>query len=393
MRLLLLQAQVWVPSLGGGNKANRLLLEALARRGHRCAAICRAVTTRAGPTSISELCSELGERGVEMDHPEPDVYSFCYAGVEVEAVDSSDAEAIRRRVQAKVAELSPDWVIVTDDRQRLLLDAALQSAPDRVILLVQTVVQLPFGPLAATLDPEQTQRFRRARALIVISEFVRGYLRDHGDLDARVVHLPVFGEGPFPCLGGFERGSVTLVNPCVEKGLPVFLGLADLRPDLDFAAVPTWGADPATLAALRSRANVRLLEPRDDIGEVLAGTRILVAPSLWPETFGYVVVEAMLRGIPVLASNMGGMPEAKLGVEYVLPVRPAIQVGGGYESPTQDLAPWSAALDELLGSEAAYDLCSRRSREAAERFVAGADVARFEALLDGLGREGRDSSP
>ena len=35
-----------------------------------------------------------------------------------------------------------------------------------------------------------------------------------------------------------------------------------------------------------------------------------------------IVVEAMLRGVPVIASNTGGLPEAKLGVPYVLPVTP-----------------------------------------------------------------------
>ena len=47
-------------------------------------------------------------------------------------------------------------------------------------------------------------------------------------------------------------------------------------------------------------------------------TRILLVPSLWGEAFGLVVVEAMLRGIPVLASNVGGLVEAKLGVDYIL---------------------------------------------------------------------------
>ena len=32
-------------------------------------------------------------------------------------------------------------------------------------------------------------------------------------------------------------------------------------------------------------------------------------PSLWLESFGLVAAEAMLNGIPVLASNRGGLPE------------------------------------------------------------------------------------
>ena len=45
-------------------------------------------------------------------------------------------------------------------------------------------------------------------------------------------------------------------------------------------------------------------------------------PSLWVEGFGMAVVDAMLRGIPVLASNYGGLAEAKLGTDYLLPVHP-----------------------------------------------------------------------
>ncbi len=52
-------------------------------------------------------------------------------------------------------------------------------------------------------------------------------------------------------------------------------------------------------------------------------------PSLWDETFGYACVEAMARGVPVIASAVGGLSEAKLGVPYSVPVREhrAVRVG------------------------------------------------------------------
>ncbi len=50
-------------------------------------------------------------------------------------------------------------------------------------------------------------------------------------------------------------------------------------------------------------------DPRDFYPALFANTKLLLMPSLWNESFGLVAVEAMLNGIPVLASNRGALPE------------------------------------------------------------------------------------
>ncbi|MEZ5540423.1 MAG: glycosyltransferase family 4 protein [Pseudomonadota bacterium] len=385
MRIALIQDDIFLPSFGGGTKANRCLLEGLAQHGHECHAFARALTRSSdGPRTVAEFAAEMAGRGTAFREREPGVFAYRNAGVEVEALDLADADAQRDYLARRLRVLDPDWIFVTDDKRRIMLQAAMAAAPTRVILLLQTIIQLPFGPLAVERNADYARLVGATRAIIVISRFMQDYIRVHGGLDATLLPLPVYGPGPFPDLGSFEHGYVTMINPCALKGVSIFMGLARALPDIPFAAVPTWGADAALLEQLRELPNVTLLAPSNDIEDILGRTRVLLAPSLWPETFGYVVPEAMLRGIPVLASNVGGLPEAKLGVDYVLPVVPGQFRPDGFVAPPQDLAPWEQALRGLLADADTYRRCARESRQAAQAFVSTVSVTPFETLLDRL---------
>jgi glycosyltransferase involved in cell wall biosynthesis len=94
---------------------------------------------------------------------------------------------------------------------------------------------------------------------------------------------------------------------------------------------------------------------------------VLVMPSTWLETFGMTAVEAMLRGIPVVASDIGGLPEAMLGVPHLLPPRAT--------------DTWVSVVSRLLTDPTHYREISAMARRAAIRFAA---AARIEAVSDYL---------
>lgn len=385
MRIILLQDEIYLPSFAGGTKANRCLIEAFAREGHQCLALTRALTRSPdGPNDLKQFDEEFGSRRITVREVEPDVFAYDHQDVQIEAINCPSTEARRDYAIRRIRTYQPDWVFVADDKRRFQLASATAAAPDRVVPLLQTIIQLPFGPLAVHESQSQTALMRGAPLIIVISKYMQEYIREHGEMESHVLPLPVYGTERLTNLARFDAGFVTMINPCELKGVSIFLALARAHPQVKFAAVPTWGANDEVLKELTELPNVCLLQPADNIEEILAQTRILLVPSLWPETFGYVVPEAMLRGIPVLASNLGGLPEAKLGVEYLLPVTPAERCGGGYEFPLQDTEPWSDALNELLGEAEVYESCSRRSRQAALNFVSDISVKPFENLLSEL---------
>ncbi|MFF4339986.1 glycosyltransferase family 4 protein [Kitasatospora sp. NPDC001540] len=386
MRILLAQNLIHLPSHGGANRSNRLLLERLAARGHTCEVV-GPLTGALATVEPGQAVRALVERGAAVRSDDGGTVVYTHRGVTVHAVRSPSL--LPRTVRAVAERLRPDRTLVPgDDPGHLMLGAALGATPDRVVYLVHTIQQLPFGPGAFHPSEAGTRLVRRAARLVAVSDAAAAYLREHAGLTAQVVRPQVYGTGPFPLLGRPGQGAVTMVNPCGYKGISVLLGLADARPEVPFLAVPTWGADAADRAELARRPNVTVVPPVDDIEEVLSRTRVLLMPSLWDETFGYTCVEAMLRGVPVLASAVGGLLEAKLGVPGSLPVRPVTayrrEPGAARPEPVvpaQELGPWLAALDALLDDPAHYARQSATSRSAALAFVDGLDPGAFERCL------------
>jgi glycosyltransferase involved in cell wall biosynthesis len=143
---------------------------------------------------------------------------------------------------------------------------------------------------------------------------------------------------------------------------------------------------------MQSLPNVRVLETVPGIDEVLAQARLLLMPSLWFEGFGLIAMEAMLRGLPVIASNAGGLVEAKQGTGFIIPVRPIEKFEAVFDEThmpkpvevPQDIGPWEEALRLLVTDEALYWREADTSRRVAEQFVSRLRASDFADLLGRL---------
>ncbi len=95
---------------------------------------------------------------------------------------------------------------------------------------------------------------------------------------------------------------------------------------------------------------------------------IAVAPSVWPEPFGIVVLEAMTAGRPVIASRIGGLPDVVIDAETGLLVPP-----GDPEALQQ-------ALERLLADRELCEQLGRAGLRRVEQFRAGAVIPRIEKI-------------
>jgi surfactin synthase thioesterase subunit/glycosyltransferase involved in cell wall biosynthesis len=387
MRILLAQNSRYYPSHGGGDKSNRLLMEALAARGHNCRVVARI--SNFGSREEELFLNELAARDLPNESDEAGVVKFRRNGVIVLTVTTGPS--LRAYFAKQSQAFNPQVILAsTDDPAQLLLEPALRAESARVIYLARATLALPFGPDCAFPSAAKTETLKQADRLVGVSRYVADYIRRWSDIEAVHVPISLLDPGPYPALGRFENEFVTMVNPCAVKGISIFLALAERMPNIRFAAVPMWGTNEADRRSLEQHSNILILPAVDDIKTILTRTRVLLVPSLWAEARSRIVVEAMLHGVPVVASNIGGIPEAKLGVDYLVPVQPIEkyrervddQMVPVAEVPEQDIEPWYHALHRLSSDRQHYEQLSHASREAALEYAEHLSAEPFERLLD-----------
>lgn len=370
MRILLTANASYAPPRGGATRSNLIWLDQMARAGHACRIVCGA----------------SGE-GAEFGYHE---------SIAVESV--GDPARRSQTLRRQIHEFAPDWVLVSSEDlgHGLLREAqhslAAEGTPGRVVYLAHTPQFFPFGPASWNPDRQAAALVAQAAAIVAIGSHMAEYIERALGRRAIVIHPPIYGAAPYPCYANFERGFITMINPCAVKGVSIFLETAQRLPQYQFAAVPGWGTTSEDRRELDRVPNVRILPNPRDIDQVLAQTRVLLNPALWYEGFGLIVMESMLRGIPVVASDSGGLKEAKRGTGYVIPVRTIERYEPVFDEhamprpvvPENDATAWVAGVRELLTDRGAYQRESAASREAAGRFVSGLDAGDLERLLKSL---------
>ncbi|WP_307623356.1 glycosyltransferase family 4 protein [Streptomyces sp. V3I7] len=237
-------------------------------------------------------------------------------------------DAAAREELARTLRALPDGAVV-------LLDGLVAcGVPEIVVpearrLRTAVLVHLPLGDETglepaevADLDARERNVLRAVPAVLATSDWAARRLVSHHGLAPDRVHVATPGADIAPLAPGTDGVSrllcVAAVTP--RKGQHRLVeALAEVR-DLPWSCtcVGGLGHDPEYVAHLRSLIEKYDLTDRLHLAGPRSGAALeasfavadLMVLTSYAETYGMAVTEALARGIPVLATDVGGLPEA-----------------------------------------------------------------------------------
>jgi glycosyltransferase involved in cell wall biosynthesis len=400
MKILML-AQFYAPVLGGEEQMVEALSISLSERGHQV-----AVATQRQPgladeelrdgvrvyrlgglaQRVGRLFSEDGRRHAP-PAPDPETVLALRRVLARERPDVVHAHnwltyaylPLRRRNPAAHVLTLNDYSLVCATK-RLMRKGDLCSGPGvlKCVACASGHYGLAIGPPVALL----TMLGGRALAhevdlFLPVSADVA---RRCGLAEAHLPHeiLPNFrlDRGPPPGAGGsllarLPDGPFILFvgDVSTDKGIGVLLEAhARMATRLPLVVIGRTG-DPALVQECEDVIALGLL-PHDAVLEAWSRCTIGVVPSIWPEPFGIVAIEAMAAGVPIVVSRIGGLRDIVIDGESGILAQPG------------DAADLAGALDRLAADPELRARLGAGARARVQEFSAAAVVPRYEQAYD-----------
>ncbi len=291
-----------------------------------------------------------------------------------------------------------------DDEAIVVVDGLIGSAAPSVLvpragrLRQILLLHLPLdlgAPDATSAEVALGERsvLSAASAVLTTSRWTRGWLLDQYGLHPDAVHAAVPGvdiaEPTSPSPPGGRLLCVAAVTPI--KGHDVLIGALAGLDELGWSlrCVGSLSAEPGWVAQLQKQVAAAGLADRVEwsgtltgpgLADAYAAADVIVVASR-AETYGLVVTEALARGLPAVAVDVGGLPES-------LGAAPDGRVPGLLVSPADPAALRAALrrwLTEPVLREHLTAAARARRRQLRSWAATAADVSR---VLTDVARDG-----
>jgi len=186
---------------------------------------------------------------------------------------------------------------------------------------------------------------RKMHRLVVVSQFMKGRLVANGIPPEKiaVVHPDVAARDLSPLPPGTGAIDVLYAGQLLRgKGVQILLralALLDASRTLDIVGHgPYEGRLRALAEKLGVAGRVRWRGRQKNAFSWMAAAACVVVPSTWPEPYGLVAAEAASLGRPVVATTVGGLPEAAGEKAFLVPPGDPAALARAIERATQQQA-------------------------------------------------------
>ena len=361
------------PTVGGSGTVATELGLAIARRGHEVHFICYAMPYRLGRVPPGVTFHEVTVPTYPLFQYPP--YSLALASQMAEAVRGHGIEllhvhyaiphAISAHLAREILGNGPKLVVTLHGT-----DITVVGADPSFLPIVRLGIERADAVTAVSrsLAEETHERLGVKREIEVIPNFVDP---DRFDRDFAAAHRRRLSPDGAPLLvhaSNFRPvkrvTDVLEVFRRVHERIPAHLAMVGDGPDRP--AAERFARDAGLAHRVEFLGNVSPIE-----GVIGAGDVFLLPSS--EESFGLAALEAMACGVPVVASNAGGIPELVVDGE------------GGFTFPVGDTAGMAAQVVALLSDP--QELARQRERarmRAIGEFGTTKVVDRYEALYHRL---------
>jgi len=405
--------------IGGSERYALAVSHELAQRGHAVGVLCGARGDEA-PKGIELLhvpaYSDESAEAVELLELERAIRGFA---PDVIFLLSSRSRAATKRI-TRLARSTPlvryiqDHVLFCPGLNKMQRDGSVCTSPlgwvcvDRYALRGGcTCFHREMGlshaeALRILLDKRADVALaRRASSLAVASRYMQRELIQVGIAPERAALVPYFTQSatqvapesaPDPATLEFlARGEQPLVFTPARLTLPdkgvdyLITALGQLREPFrcvlaGSGPAEAWLREKVRAEGLSERVHFAGWQGASAMEWLYRRAAVVAFPSIWDEPFGLVGIEAMAHGKPVVAFEVGGVPDW-------------LDAGQtGFLAPRRDATAFAAALDRLLAEPELAARFGRAGREKVLReYSPQRHVEALEALFERLRRDVRAS--
>ena len=289
MRILFVTPHAYLPQVIGGAEQSSHIM-------------CRLLQDRHHDVAVLAKCSGQGLFGlrayISKQLSSSDLVTDRRLGYTVFRVSN-----VQDNIVCVTDKFKPDALIVTVIGERSLpLAIAAGSRGLPTIIYVRNVeLKSPH------LRVPQGDRNK----IVANSKFTREFLFKKFGVDADVIPPIIV---PSCYRTNTLRSHVVFINPHPWKGGDLAVSVAVQLPEIPFLFVESWPLSRELKNkyqnALAGCRNVRWLRPTSDMRKIYKRARIVMMPSRWEEAWGRVATEAQVSGIPVIATDIGGLAES-----------------------------------------------------------------------------------